>query len=216
MICKNCSAPYHGFRTCPQPANLNTMLQLFLEFCMQQFQHFTGVKDLTINTTEAVPRPQVDSPSTSTVNKTNKLKRKQTKAIEPSAKTKSTKKRKLSVGSKKKLFKGDSDDDEDNDSEASESESEEEATDSDNTSSSESVVSSKKKQKLKNNKSIPKIPFTIPNFTPNPVNLPMVLNGFPNLTAGAASVTNPNNSNNALNTLLLTQMFQNAIGSLNK
>lgn len=215
MICKNCSAPYHGFRNCPQPANLNTMLQLFMEFCMQQFQQFTGGKDLSINNTETVPKPQIDSPSVNTTNKNNKLKRKQTKSNEANAKTKHTKKRKLSVGSKKKLFKGGSDNDENDESDTTSSESEDDA-DSNNTSSSESLISSKKKHKLKNNKNFTKIPFTLPNFTPNPVNLPMVLNGFPNLATGAAPGTNTSNSSNALNTLLLTQMFQNAIGSLNK
>lgn len=40
MICKNCSGRYHGYRTCPQPVNLGTMMQLFMDFCMQQFHKF--------------------------------------------------------------------------------------------------------------------------------------------------------------------------------
>lgn len=37
MICKNCSGKYHGYRTCTQPVNLGTMMQLFMDFSMQQF-----------------------------------------------------------------------------------------------------------------------------------------------------------------------------------
>lgn len=215
MICKNCSAPYHGYRTCPQPANLNTMLQLFMEFCMQQLQNFS--KDVVSN--DGIPKPLIDAgtnSNTTNQHKTNKLKRKQQKTTETHGKTKQSKKRKLS-NSKKKSSKNDSDDssdssddDKDNNTESSSSESEEDSSDS----PAESLHSSKKKLKLKNLKS-KTTALNLSNFTPNPVNLPLVLNGFPNLAAvGAANVQNPNTSSNALNTLLLTQMFQNAIGSL--
>lgn len=40
MICKNCSGRYHGYRTCPQPANLGTMMQIYMEFISHQFFHF--------------------------------------------------------------------------------------------------------------------------------------------------------------------------------
>lgn len=36
MICKNCSAPYHNLKTCPQPINMSTLFQQFMDFCMQQ------------------------------------------------------------------------------------------------------------------------------------------------------------------------------------
>lgn len=37
MICKNCSGQYHGYRNCPKPVNLGTMMHLFLEFLTQNF-----------------------------------------------------------------------------------------------------------------------------------------------------------------------------------
>ncbi|CAD6999375.1 protein mushroom body miniature [Ceratitis capitata] len=40
MICKNCSAPYHNMKNCPQPANLSTMLLTFMDFCMKQVGQF--------------------------------------------------------------------------------------------------------------------------------------------------------------------------------
>lgn len=217
MICKNCSAPYHGYRNCPQPANLNTMLQLFMEFCMQQLQNFS--KEVVTNTNDGVPKPLIDSGTSTTASnhKSNKLKRKQQKAAETHAKTKQTKKRKLSITNKKKSSKNDSDDssdsdeDDDNNSEASSSESDDDSSDS---SANESLVSSKKKLKMKNKNASKAAALNLSNFTPNPVNIPLVLNGFPNLAVGPSAVQNPNTSSNALNTLLLTQMFQNAIGSL--
>ncbi|XP_030384347.1 protein mushroom body miniature-like [Scaptodrosophila lebanonensis] len=44
MICKNCSAPYHCMKNCPNPPNLNIALQNFMEFSMKQFCSFN--KDL--------------------------------------------------------------------------------------------------------------------------------------------------------------------------
>lgn len=213
MICKNCSGPYHGYRTCPQPTNLNTMMQLYMEFCMQQLQNFNAATQLATNPSDSIPKPQVDSPFSSIGNnKTNKLKRK-AKASETKAKTKKSKKRKVSV-TKKKSSKIDSDDssdenEDDSDSETSATESEEESSDS----PVESLVSSKKKLKMKN-KNASKAALNLSNLTTNPANLPLVLNGFPNITVGTPTKQNPNTSTNALNTLLLTQMFQNAIGSI--
>uniref|UniRef100_A0A1A9ZY71 CCHC-type domain-containing protein n=1 Tax=Glossina pallidipes TaxID=7398 RepID=A0A1A9ZY71_GLOPL len=71
MICKNCSTPYHGFRTCPQLPNLNTMLHLFMEFCMQQLQHFQPnpeaslqqLQHLLNNEAPTVPIPLVSKPA---------------------------------------------------------------------------------------------------------------------------------------------------------
>lgn len=211
MICKNCSTPYHSYRTCPQPANLNTMLQMFMEFCMQQFQQFHT--ENAMHPTDKVPKPQVDSPhSIGSSNKPKNLKRKLSKANKSNTKTKSSKKRKIPISkkTKSKHSSDDSSDENDTDSETSVEESEEESSDS----PIESLVSSKKKLRMKNKTTYSKTTSNLSNFSTNPANLPIVLNGFPNLTVPTVAVQNPNTSTNALNTLLLTQMFQNAIGSL--
>lgn len=224
MICKNCSAPYHGFRTCPQPANLNIMLQLFMEFCMQQIQHYNPERQFTTatamagSTHDTVPKPQVGSPSTinSTKSQSSKLKRKQAATKETKIKVKPAKKLKLSNIKKRKSEDEDEDDDDDSDDNSSANEAD--STNSeDSSSSAETLVSAntKRKAKMAKSKNNSMNAFNLANFIPNPVNLPLVLNGFPNLTTPPTNVTNPNTSStNALNTLLLTQMFQNAIGSL--
>ncbi|XP_037824398.1 protein mushroom body miniature, partial [Lucilia sericata] len=158
MICKNCSAPYHGYRTCPKPANLSTMMQLFMEFCMQQLQSFSAEKQIPINLSESVPVPQIDTAHPSS-NKSNKLKRKQTKANEFNTKMKASKKRKVSV-SKKKSSKNNSDDSSDDDTDDnSDSESTTESQEEDSSDSAAgSLVSSKKKLKMKSKNAL-KTPF---------------------------------------------------------
>lgn len=220
MICKNCSAPYHGFRTCPHPANLNIMLQQFMEFCMQQIQNYKPDKQFifpnaTTSGSETITQAQVGSSVTSNKTKPNsKLKRKQVKTKELNTKLKPIKKRKLSKIKKRMSEEDDEDEEDDSDNSSTEDDSSE-SEDSSALSGSLVAASTKKKLKTSKSKNNSMSAFNLANFMPNPVNLPMVLNGFPSLTGAPANVaTNPNTSTNALNTLLLTQMFQNAIGSL--
>ncbi|XP_017105312.2 protein mushroom body miniature [Drosophila bipectinata] len=42
MICRNCSGRYHGLKNCPNPPNLNVVMQSFMEFNMQQMASFQG------------------------------------------------------------------------------------------------------------------------------------------------------------------------------
>lgn len=211
MICKNCSAPYHGYRTCPHPANLNVMMQLYLEFCMQQLQHFqpeVEFQQWLANTTSTrdtnVPQPLVGSP-TPTTSKNKMGKRKNpTKNKELNINI-PKKKRKLSVTKKY----------ENNDDESdSSSDSDEDSTSTDSDSSSEGFqqqpsTSANGSNKRFKNKSSKLSALNVSNFLPNnPVSFPLALNtGIPNL---------PNVTNQHLNNLLLSQMFQNAIGTMTK
>ncbi|XP_073825788.1 mushroom body miniature [Musca autumnalis] len=216
MICKNCSGPYHGYRTCPHPPNLNIMMQLFLEFCTQQLQHYQPEIQLhqwlasAANSTArdtSVPQPLVGSPNvTNTKNKTGKRKN-STKDLNT---TLPKKKRKLTV--KKKSNKSDDDSE-------STSDSDDDSTTTDSDSSSEgfqqslattSSATNNKKSKNKNKSNSLSTAFNMnAAFLPNaPVTFPLALNtGIPNLS---------NTSNQHLNNLLLTQMFQNAIGTMTK
>lgn len=208
MICKNCSAPYHGFRTCPQPANLNIMLQLFMEFCMQQLQNFQPDRQFqqmlsnVIDARETVPQPLVGSPTST--NKNIKRK-KQIKSKEIYSKTSSSKKRKLNTKKTRSKNRENNDDVESTTSDSSEGD--DGTSDSDDDSSSEgfqTLTKSKNKQsksKRKRNNTVSSFNH-LTNFMANPLHL----NGMPNITTAA---------NTPLNSVLLTQMFQNAIGSMN-
>ncbi|XP_059221460.1 protein mushroom body miniature [Stomoxys calcitrans] len=141
MICKNCSAPYHGFRTCPHPANLGTMMHLFMEFCMQQIQNFQPDQQfqsfaLNINKINGtVPQPMVGSPSPS---------------LKTKRKKKSTSKKSGKPSAKKRKFSAKRNDD--SDSDTTTSDSSEESSKSEEDSSSEgfqSLRTSKRNAKAK-------------------------------------------------------------------
>ncbi|XP_075152336.1 uncharacterized protein LOC142226300 [Haematobia irritans] len=201
MICKNCSAPYHGFRTCPHPANLNTMMHLFMEFCMQQFQHFQSERQLrellshSNQSIKTVPQPLVESPTTN-----SRDKRKRTTSTKNDTDTLSTNKRKRKTKKKSKK-RCDDIDSNDTTSESSENSSEDESS-----SEGFQCLKTSKSKKFKNMDTSTMGSFNIPNFIPSlPINYPITVNGIPNM---------PPSSNIPLNTLLLSQMFQNSIGSI--
>nr|XP_036218984.1 protein mushroom body miniature isoform X1 [Bactrocera oleae]XP_036218988.1 protein mushroom body miniature isoform X1 [Bactrocera oleae]XP_036218994.1 protein mushroom body miniature isoform X1 [Bactrocera oleae]XP_036218998.1 protein mushroom body miniature isoform X1 [Bactrocera oleae]XP_036219005.1 protein mushroom body miniature isoform X1 [Bactrocera oleae] len=81
MICKNCSAPYHSMKSCPKPANLSTMLQSYMEFCIGQMSQFNPEKKFTMPPNICVSESslaQIKSQLTTVQNK--KVKRLQTKS----------------------------------------------------------------------------------------------------------------------------------------
>uniref|UniRef100_A0A1B0GB93 CCHC-type domain-containing protein n=1 Tax=Glossina morsitans morsitans TaxID=37546 RepID=A0A1B0GB93_GLOMM len=197
MICKNCSTPYHGFRTCPQLPNLNTMLHLFMEFCMQQLQHFqpnpeASLQQLCLLNNEAptVPIPLVSEPAMYE-NSSNKRKLKKSAAKqEQTAKKLETK---LKTGTIR---------------------NDESATDTSSTCSSSSSESSMSEATSKLSRKHTKALrneircLNFPNFLSTPANYSSLLNNVPNFPVSSSS------SSSAYNSMLLQQMFQNSFGSL--
>ncbi|KAI9576549.1 uncharacterized protein DDB_G0292186 [Glossina fuscipes] len=198
MICKNCSTPYHGFRTCPQPPNLNTMLHIFMEFCMQQLQHFQPnseaslqqIQHLLNNGSPTVPIPLVSKPAMY-VNSANKRKLKKSAAIEKQAAKKP--KIKLKAGTIR------NDESELNGSNTCSSSSSDSSM-----SKASSKLSRKHIKTLRNEIGC----LNFPNFLSAPANYLNLLNSVPNFSVSSSSPPS------AYNPMLLQQMFQNSFGFL--
>uniref|UniRef100_A0A1A9UNR9 CCHC-type domain-containing protein n=1 Tax=Glossina austeni TaxID=7395 RepID=A0A1A9UNR9_GLOAU len=198
MICKNCSTPYHGFRTCPQLPNLNTMLQLFMEFCMQQLQHFQPnpeaslqqLQHLLNNEAPTVPIPLVSKPA---MYENSSRKRKLKKSAAKQDQTAKKLKTKLKTGTIR---------------------NDESAIDASNTCSSSSSESSMSEATSKLSRKHTKALrneircLNFSNFLSAPANYSNLLNSVPNFPVSSSS------SSSAYNSMLLQRMFENSFGSL--
>lgn len=155
MICRNCSGRYHGLKNCPNPPNLNIVMQSFMEFNMQQMASFRGDQRFVFpSAVSAAPAPSTGKSPVVRAKKDKKV----VKVVQK------TPQKKMKIEPKDKI--DEDDEEEENETDAS-SENEDEDTDS----SDEPSAQKKRKRSSKSAaKNIPAPVYPFPLIgAPNPL-----------------------------------------------